>query len=64
MFVKLKIGQRAGEIVEMKYMDAKELIDAGSAELAYPPDPDPDPVETVPVAAVEKKPSPHKTKKK
>jgi hypothetical protein len=36
MFVKLKNGPRAGEIVEMKFTDARELLLDGRADPAYP----------------------------
>jgi hypothetical protein len=39
MFIKLLTGPRAGEVFEMKYADAKALIDDGRAVLAFPPDP-------------------------
>lgn len=35
MFVKLKTGRRAGEVVEMKFADARALIQAEQAEPAY-----------------------------
>jgi hypothetical protein len=36
MFVRLEVGARAGEIVEMKFMDARVLLDDGRATPAYP----------------------------
>lgn len=39
MFVKLLSGPRAGQEVEMKYQDAKALLNDGRAVLAFPPDP-------------------------
>jgi hypothetical protein len=48
MFVKLLSGPRAGEAVEMKYADARALLNDGRAVLAYPPDPAP----AVPVQSV------------
>lgn len=39
MFVKLLSGPNAGEMVEMKYADAKPLLDDGRAVYGYPPDP-------------------------
>lgn len=39
MFVKLVNGPRAGESVEMNYLDAKPLIEDGRAEFSFPPDP-------------------------
>jgi hypothetical protein len=35
VFVRLKTGRRAGEVVEMKYEDARALIQAEQAEDAY-----------------------------
>jgi hypothetical protein len=32
MFVKLKTGARAGEVVEMKFADAQPLLEDGRAE--------------------------------
>ena len=38
MFVTLKAGPRAGQVVEMKFIDAQALLADGRAE-KYPPDP-------------------------
>jgi hypothetical protein len=38
MFVKLLSGRNAGQSVEMKYADAKPLLDDGRAVHAFPPD--------------------------
>ena len=38
MYVKFLSGPREGEIVEMKFLDAKAVINDGRAELAYRPD--------------------------
>ena len=35
MFVRFKTGAHAGEIAEMKFLDAKALLDDGRAEQAY-----------------------------
>jgi hypothetical protein len=36
MFVKFLIGQRAGEVAEMKYADAVPMLADGRAVLAFP----------------------------
>jgi hypothetical protein len=41
MFVKMLVGPRAGEVVEMKYADALPLFSDSRAEPAYPGDPAP-----------------------
>jgi hypothetical protein len=38
-FIRFKQGRRAGEEVEMKFADAKPLLEDGRAELVYPADP-------------------------
>lgn len=43
MFVKLLGGPNAGKMVEMKYADARALLDTGRAVLGYPPDTPPPP---------------------
>lgn len=41
MFVRLKSGARAGEVHEMKFADAKPLLDDGRAEQVYAEPPAP-----------------------
>lgn len=48
MFVKLLSGRRAGDVVDMKYLDAKALLDDGRAEFAFPPDPPAEPADPAP----------------
>jgi hypothetical protein len=38
MFVKIVSGRDAGQMVDMNYIDAKELLNDGRAVLAYPPE--------------------------
>lgn len=35
MFVRFLTGRRKGEVAEMKFVDAKALVDDGRAERAY-----------------------------
>jgi hypothetical protein len=41
MFVRLRTGNRAGEVHEMKFADAKPLLDDGRAEQVYAEPPAP-----------------------
>jgi len=69
MFVRLKTGNRAGEVHEMKFADAKPLLDDGRAEQVYQEPPEPVIARTdgegreLPKHAVEAKPRPKEKKK-